>query len=118
MLRRSINVLFVLLSILLLAACGAGASTPAPTNDSSAQSQSASPTSAPVVAPTLAPEPTQAPAPTEAPANTPEPMIGGGAACLVGTWQFQDMSAYLSSVLSKSNGAVQFKGQEGTILYT
>jgi hypothetical protein len=127
MLRRLTSILFVSLSVMLLAACGAGASTPATTSNSSTQSQATSPSPTVSVAPTTAPEPTQASAPTEAPSKTPEPTAGSdttsngtgsGASCLVGTWQFQDMSAYLSSVLSKTSGVAQYVGQEGTVLYT
>ena len=118
MFRRSIVVIVVFCAV-LLAACGGG-STPAATGNSSSSAPSAppAPTTAPTAAPTDTPAPTNTPAPTDTLTPTEAPAQSGGASCLVGTWQFDDMSAYFTSVMSKAGGPAKFVGQEGAIVYT
>ncbi len=102
---------------LLLSACGSSA-TPTPVNNNPTAPTSAAPTSAPTEAATNTPAPTNTPIPTDTPAptETPAPITGSG--CLVGVWQFNDMSAYFASVMSKAGNPAKFVGQEGAIVYT
>ncbi len=105
--RYTVAVVLVLFT-LLLAACGGGN---APT--------SSAPTSAPAV-PTTAPTPapTNTPVPTNTPGPTNTPALAAGAACVVGTWEFSDMSEYFGSLMSQAGNPAQYEGQEGKIIYT
>ena len=68
--------------------------------------------------PTRTPLPTRTPKPTNTPAPTKTPTPISGAACLPGTWQVTDLSAYLSSlavpgqVLNES-GPVTYRFDKG-----
>jgi hypothetical protein len=56
-------------------------------------------------------------APTSTPSATDTPAAVSGGACLIGTWEFSDMSDYMTSIMSKTGGTVKFVGQEGKVLY-
>jgi hypothetical protein len=80
----------VLVAMLILTAC----------NSNAAATSAPVPTTAPSAtpAPTRTPQPTSTPKPTSTPAPTNTPTPISGAACLVGQWQVEDLSAYVSSL--------------------
>jgi hypothetical protein len=119
MFRRLTIILMVLISLTVVTACGNSGATPLPASSTSAAQATAVPTSAPEVVPTAVPQPTQAPTPTAAPTATDVPeSAAGGANCLIGTWKFDDMSTYFSSIMSKAGNPAKYVGQEGTVIYT
>jgi hypothetical protein len=63
--------------------------------------------------PTRTPLPTRTPQPTNTPAPTFTPTPISGAACLVGTWQVDDLSSYLASL----GVAGQVQSESGPITY-
>ena len=75
------------------------------------------PTLTPTATPTLVPTATKVP-PTVTPTATSTPVVSQGASCIVGTWEFGNMSDFFAAILSKSAGPVEFVGQAGHILYT
>lgn len=104
------TLLIVICAALLLAACsGAPAGTPA-------TAPTAEPTTAPAATNTPAPTATSEATATLEPTVAAPPLAGGD--CLVGNWNFADMSDYFASVMSQAGGVAEYIGEEGSVNYT
>jgi len=95
----------MLAAMLFLTACtGSAVATSAPVP----------PTAVPATsAPTRTPQPTSTPKPTNTPAPTSTPTPISGAACLIGEWQVEDLSSYLTSLAVQG----QVLSESGPITY-
>ena len=119
-------VLVVMCLAMLVTACSSTstASTPTatatalPTKAPTATATKVPPTLTPTATPTLVPTATKVP-PTVTPTATSTPVVSQGASCIVGSWEFGNMSDFFAAIVSKSVvGPVEFVGQAGRILYT
>src|SRR3989304_10170880 len=96
---------------MLVTACSNASTASTPTAPATAMPTKA-PTATPTVPPTPVPTATKVP-PTVTPTATSTPAASQGASCIVGAWEFGNMSDFFASILSKSVGPVEFVGQEG-----
>ncbi len=115
------TVLMLLALTLFLAACTRGtpvASVPAQptvTRATATPTATAAPTSTPTQ--TSTPTPTNTPTPTSTPTPTYTPTPISGAACLIGTWNVEDLSGYLGSLTGGTNTQAQVLSGSGPITY-
>ncbi len=113
---------FILLALtLILAACNRSApiasapNTPTVTRTTPTPTATATRTSTPTS--TSTPTPTNTPTPTSTPTPTYTPTPISGAACLIGAWNVEDLSSYLTALTGGTSTQAQVLSGSGPITY-